>query len=588
MAHVFSRYPDIIHRYPGEKRVQARLCEIFQERDDVWIRHRPDDLGSKRASFLVLVPRVGLLVLVVRDWTIDQIATASDPHPWTLRGETAANTQGSPHGNAAGYASALHKRFRDGRLIVGRDGKPRIPVAGMGCLPHVTREVAIGRFGDDAFSNAPCLFDDDLERLSEALLQERLTTLLRHQWKRPVTESDLDTLKRQYFAPTMVVAKKNRNVERIPLTALQDHLLELRDGVGLIHGPPGTGKTLHLVQWVVERARGGHPGERILLTCFTLTLSRLLRDLIDANVDEQEVRDKIDVLPIFDVFGAVTGTAVKHQGETGDYYAALPRRALDCIADGSWTLRYDAIAVDEGQDFKAAFFQVLANLLAPDSRDLKVAFDPQQNLFDGTNVEAVLSLLDPAPSHLRLTTIERSSKPIMDFASTFHGDETAVADPMAKDVDAFPASTFDDASPAPNVIAATSLEGAAEWIAASVAKAKKTVPLAEIAILDTQNHAKRCRSWPAIVRESLRARGINATWFTEDTKAKKGFSVTAPSVKIGSVYSAKGLDFELVYLVRLARPSSGDAEKRQRDVLFVGATRARKKLVFVNVEIANG
>lgn len=582
MAQVFSRNPDIIHRYPGEKRVQDRLCEVFHNRADVWIRHRPEDLGRKRASFLVLLPRVGILVLVVRDWRVDEIASVSGEQSWTLRGETRVDSHGSPQRNAVAYASAMHRRFRDRRFIVGKDGKPRIPVAGLGVLPHITRAAAAARFGDLAIQDEAFLLEDDLDRLSEALLKTPLRRL--HHWKHPVTEADLEALEEQYFTPKMVLASRNRNVECVSLTTFQKPLAAMRDGVGLIQGPPGTGKTLHLVQWVIERARSGRTGERVLLTCYTLTLSRLLRDLVDANVEEPEVRDRIDVLPIFDVFGAVSGTVVKHQGEAGEYYAALPRRALESIANGSWTPRYDAIAVDEGQDFKVPFFQVLTNLLTPESRDLKVAFDPQQNLFAGTDVETVLRQLDPAPSMLFLTTIERSSKPIIDFAYALHGDDKSVAEAVAKGRIVFPARMPGDEASLPEVVEVGTLESAAEWIAASVQEAGKSLPLAEMAILDIQNHSKRTKPWPSLMRERLKALGISATWFTEDTKAKKGFRVTAPSVKIGSVYSAKGLDFERVYLVRLYRPSSAEAEKRQRDVLFVGATRARRKLVFVKVE----
>jgi superfamily I DNA/RNA helicase len=98
------------------------------------------------------------------------------------------------------------------------------------------------------------------------------------------------------------------------------------------------------------------------------------------------------------------------------------------------------------------------------------------------------------------------------------------------------------------------------------------------------------KSLPDRIASSLKGAGIPVNWFTESSAAKQSFDLHEPTVKIGTIHSAKGLDFEVVYLIDatgnpVGPPSKGapvdDAARKYRNLLFVGCTRAREKLVIL-------
>lgn len=98
------------------------------------------------------------------------------------------------------------------------------------------------------------------------------------------------------------------------------------------------------------------------------------------------------------------------------------------------------------------------------------------------------------------------------------------------------------------------------------------------------------KSLPDRIASSLKGAGIPVNWFTESSAAKQSFDLHEPTVKIGTIHSAKGLDFEVVYLIDatgnpVGPPSKnvpvGDAARKYRNLLFVGCTRARERLTIL-------
>jgi ATP-dependent exoDNAse (exonuclease V) beta subunit len=100
------------------------------------------------------------------------------------------------------------------------------------------------------------------------------------------------------------------------------------------------------------------------------------------------------------------------------------------------------------------------------------------------------------------------------------------------------------------------------------------------------------KSLPDRIASSLKGAGIPVNWFTENSAAKQSFDLHEPTVKIGTIHSAKGLDFEVVYLIdATGNPvgppsmsvSGDDAARKYRNLLFVGCTRARERLSILSI-----
>jgi hypothetical protein len=98
------------------------------------------------------------------------------------------------------------------------------------------------------------------------------------------------------------------------------------------------------------------------------------------------------------------------------------------------------------------------------------------------------------------------------------------------------------------------------------------------------------KSLPDRIASSFKGAGIPVNWFTENSAAKQSFDLHEPTVKIGTIHSAKGLDFEVVYLIDVTGNPVGppskdvpgdDATRKYRNLLFVGCSRARERLVIL-------
>jgi len=82
-----------------------------------------------------------------------------------------------------------------------------------------------------------------------------------------------------------------------------------------------------------------------------------------------------------------------------------------------------------------------------------------------------------------------------------------------------------------------------------------------------------------------------AVLIPEDISAtKQPFDLHESTVKIGTIHSAKRFDFEFEYLIdatgnQVGPPPKGvpvdDADRKYRNLLFVGCTRARERLVIL-------
>jgi len=139
-----------------------------------------------------------------------------------------------------------------------------------------------------------------------------------------------------------------------------------------IGGCAGSGKTM----LALEKARQfSQLGLNVLLTCFNAPLAEHLRKRLP-NVDVFHFHDLCRQ--------AAQETRMQLQEKPGDpyfYEITLPEALLN--AAGKIGQVYDAIIVDEGQDFKLSYWIALEALLKENGY-FYVFFDNNQNLYDGT------------------------------------------------------------------------------------------------------------------------------------------------------------------------------------------------------------
>ena len=180
----------------------------------------------------------------------------------------------------------------------------------------------------------------------------------------------------------------------------------------IFFGAAGTGKSFVAMEKAWRLAQAGY---RVLLTCY----NRNLVDMYSAGVKSPLVTSAC-FLDFIQEELERSGTSVKTpQGDVESFYnETLPDLAFDYFSQLPDGEKYDAIIVDEGQDFKDTWFLCLEAMLKPEGQ-FYVFADPKQDLF-GHGLD---SLKNMAVSKHRLTLNLRNSVPICELLAKITGDK---------------------------------------------------------------------------------------------------------------------------------------------------------------------
>ena len=176
-----------------------------------------------------------------------------------------------------------------------------------------------------------------------------------------------------------------------------------------IKGCAGSGKTM----LALEKAKLlADQGFKVLLTCFNYALAEYLA---------HKVSDDVDVMHFHGLcrtFANEAGFPLKRVQDERDFYDnVLPNALLE--ATDELGPQYDAIIVDEGQDFKEHWFLPLTALLDdPDEGILYVFFDDNQNIY--SSITKIPGVIDEAPFSLQDNC--RNTKKIHEMVTHFHHD----------------------------------------------------------------------------------------------------------------------------------------------------------------------
>ena len=334
------------------------------------IRKPPED---REVDFLVLDPTRGALAIEVKGGRIERRGTQ-----WrSVDGAGESHPIKDPARQANRAAYALRDWLRDAHVFR-RRRPPRIHAAV--AFPDVVRTVA--RLGPDVPMETT-LFADDmrdlrvaLDRVFEGCLMDRGAAL-------PLTEVDalLRTLEPPEFVlNAAVLPRVERN--RVAIDRLTDEQARTLDFLehqqkAAIEGAAGTGKT---VLALLKANRLAQAGQRVLLLCFNQALAEWLAsraDGFEAKHYHGFCHERATKAGLgFDV----PKTGRKRQEFWEETASDLLLQALESMPDD----RYDAIIVDEAQDFRPYWWIAVEAALRSERDGLLYAFsDPNQNIYEG-------------------------------------------------------------------------------------------------------------------------------------------------------------------------------------------------------------
>ena len=587
----------------GERKVFRFLHDAARPDRDFIAWYEPT-IGSSGAEpdFILYGNSLGLLVLEVKDWEIDQIGEVN-PHTFKFWTGDKEETRTNPDRQAKGYVNELmdlleeHPEFHQSTGPHG--GQLKIPVGRMVVFPHINRKDYLDRGLNQVITLDRTLLAEDLEPAGELRADpsgEKFQARIAQAFPFPfngLSGKEIQILIAliypilKFEPPKRHGSCKDRFQREIE--ALDEDqsraALSLKAGHQLVKGPPGSGKTLVLIHrcGFLRKYRPGM--KRILLVCYNIALASYLKRLLQ----EKGIGvggDGVQVSHFYEICQKILGMKVEFDNPDPGYYETILQWTREALENNHPEAgSYDALLVDEGQDFRDDMLKILLALLRPGG-DLVIALDPYQDLYRKESTWKSIGI--EARGTRQLRRVYRNTREIEQFARRFIGEEK----PEAPQLELFQ----DDpgcSGPPPEIIRFESQGKLEDYLIQDIRDQlhRGEFRRSEIGILyddkiyGADQFKYEGKEAPARLLQKLETAGIPTKWVSEDVRAKELFDITTDRVSLISIHSAKGLDFDLVYLVGADRIIPTD-ETRDRLIrlLYVAITRAKYRLVIPYVE----
>jgi Nuclease-related domain/AAA domain/UvrD-like helicase C-terminal domain len=375
-----------------------------------WLQKRPGrDTPDGETDFVIVHPEKGALILEVKGGRVRYEAATGT---WFTSGHSASDVQiADPIGQARDSTYALHRYLRSLPGWPQRWGPfayavcfPDGILAGMP-LPHVQPEIVAD--ARDFAQDAAVL--GKIERVLAWWPRDRAEAGRRGA-EMLVGALAHDIQMNQPLALRVEAADQ----QIIRLSERQFGVLQMLSGQRrvAVSGPAGSGKTIIAAEKASRLARTGF---RTLLTCFNRPLADHLRDWL-TGVPNLEVQS-------FHQLSRSMAIRAKLPLPPGDATSAWWNRVAGLLEPATLKLgaQYDAIVVDEAQDFDEAWWLPLMLTLAdPDHGILYVFYDSNQAIYGRPQG------LPDGLTDARLWENFRNSKPIFEAVMGYYRNDEAI------------------------------------------------------------------------------------------------------------------------------------------------------------------
>lgn len=596
--------PDEIQVFTTDgERSFFRFLQSYAKPDDRYTAWYLPDILGREPDFLLYAPDTGLVIFEVKDWALDQII-AADPQFFTLYMEGKEERRKNPLQQIREYFGQVMDKIKEDGYLVSKDsrsyGQVKVTVNSGVVFPNINKHEYEQKGLHHVIPSDRIFFWDDLHPQSPICndttgqcFRDSLERMLKVKPHFSITGKELNHL-RQLIFPQIRIDLPPRQAQQT--RAQEAHRLKLLDhhqesiarqydgGHRIITGPSGSGKTLILVHRAALLKRYNPAIRNILFVCYNITLVNYVRRLLsDKHVPLGE--GGVEVLHFFELCGRITGEEIPYEKADTEYYDMVIQDTLDKLPGSP--LKYDAVLVDEGQDFSDDMLRIVMALLNPATNHLAIALDENQNIYKRRRSWKELGIQVQGRRVHRVTWVYRNTQEIADFAAALVGNVTLSA-PEPTDTTGHQGRLFPETFEAPHgappdIRAFPDYEAIASWVAETIGhlSAAEGYPLSEMAVIYTMKTPENDpdMNLPLLIGKELDKKGLLHNWISEDYRAKRSYDVTTESVTISTIHSVKGFDYACVFLLGMDWLAPGRwTEEQIRRLAYVGVTRARERL----------
>ncbi|WP_230598230.1 DEAD/DEAH box helicase [Xanthomonas albilineans] len=587
---------------PGERRLAQRLAEKLDTEAVCWYEASLGPL-QRSPDFIVLHPQHGLLVLEVKDWTLGSFERI-DPDKVVLKTERGPNVIANPLRQARECARELCKLLQHDPALRHPDNTPRagkllIPWGWGVVLSNITRRQFDEAQLQHVIPSASVLCSDEMtQSVDPETFRKRLWGMFTVQFACNLSPAQIDRIRWHLFPELRIPVQAGmfdttqetpsllaEIPDLIKIMDLQQEQLarSLGDGHRVIHGVAGSGKTMILGYRCVELAR--RHVKPVLVLCYNKTLAGRLRQIVaDTNVHDRIVvahfhgwcRLQLDT---FKVLRPAADTATAQ---------AAADALVQCVIDGLHANaiprgQYAAVLIDEGHDFQPEWFQLIVQMVDPDTNSLLVLYDDAQSLYENGRKRKFTFASVGIQAQGRTTILRLNYRNSLEVLATAKAFARELLENHDTDEDHVPVIAPESAGrrgPLPQLLRCRNIWDEAGHIAAHISNAiDKGVGIDDFAVLC------RSRQLAKLIAERLLQAQIPVALADEGSKCNL-FEGT-PRVKVMTMHSSKGLEFDTVFIpgiCEIGQHGPDDEQRRQLDakLLYVAMTRALGKLVMLH------
>lgn len=579
--------------------------------DDYIVYYEPE-IHGRHPDFVILGPDLGMVVLEVKDYTKNTLFQLNQDE-WIIRTSSGVHqTVKSPIKQARDYMYHISNVLKKDKNLIQLEGKYKFNLKfPMGYGAIFTRLYQKDFIQNGLFSILdPNLvlsrdeIDPDNENFSEEIFIEKIINMfvVPFRLQQSLTHEEIQAIRYHLFPEVRISAEFKQPVPYQDQLLLSLHDIkimdlhqenlakQLGDKNRLIRGVAGSGKTLILVSRAKLLSKD-HPDWKILILCYNITLSQNIKQMINLMMQEP------DSLFDFDFSG-------KHQAINGDKSNITVRNFhqwlkhdLKITEDRLQTVlkllennevifpKYDAILIDEGQDFQPEWLNLVSYLLNPNTQSLLLVEDRAQIIYSRKRSYVKDTGLSFQGRSKILSINYRNTAQIVKFAWDFYQSHSSlrqkVVEQTVHGVEIIAPQSTKRKGPEPGILKLENFSKEMQIVAKQirVLHEQKSVPYSEILIVYRVKKTHKLNIIDTIIR-TLEKQDLPYYWITESETSKRNFNRDENTIKISTIDSSKGLDFQAVFVVNLDNMPFPLEENKEREVslLYIAMTRAKEYL----------
>jgi len=573
---------------------------VLQERD-----LKPD--------FMLLDPKRGICIIEVKDWSVDAIVPPVGKKFFTIQWQkNPPHKRPNPSVKCKNYVRYAKEKLSISEKLTNDFGQLAFPVEYLIAFPNLKSHEFDQLELNEVIDKSRVLFREDLnirnftERFT--MLLPSLNTPLVIDYVKDIraclreeveVATPVQSITTGMTRQTKSIVVDDDTIFNFVIDSEQEKIVkDLGEGPRLLRGLAGSGKTLVLLfraKLKASNAEQLNKPQKILVVCWNITLANYMRQAFQhikipfqGKISDKPIprsnKPSIEIVhfvgwtrAMFDRYSSVLRLPPTEQDDFLDVLTSqLTQLSLTDLA------KYDAIYVDEAQDFREEWVKYLFdNALLGDnakSKNFIIAADDAQRIYHhrGRKDFSWANLEIPMQGRSRvLRRVYRNSARVWMFAGFFLGN---IGD-YYREEDGKPNSSLWFAPKHghdPELLQCpTVIEQIEEAVKTVRDITQKGYSARNVLILYPQKKHLGINV-PELLQKRLKQEQIDCTWITESNYTKSNFNWSQDSVKISTVHSAKGMDAPVVIILCADKFEDMDEQTDSRKLMYVALTRARE------------